>query len=161
MPVAWGFRTSHPCRTSFNSEPPATARFDSDVPGWSDSRTQRRLNSTLPAHVDGSSLTIGPLVPIPELRRDSIRFILIGMHQISGLIQSHPTIQRSNLGSRCPCMFGLLTHLRLSARHLGRCQRGRMGPPAKRLWVLKRPPRVRIPPFPHHKRRRTRSSASF
>jgi hypothetical protein len=32
--------------------------------------------------------------------------------------------------------------------HPGRCQRGRMGPPAKRLRCPKAPPRVRIPPSP-------------
>jgi hypothetical protein len=35
-----------------------------------------------------------------------------------------------------------------SGQCMGRCQRGRMGPPAKRLRGLKSPSRVRIPPFP-------------
>ena len=41
-----------------------------------------------------------------------------------------------------------------SGQHRGRCQRGRMGPPAKRLRGLKSPSRVRIPPFPPRQARR-------
>ena len=37
-----------------------------------------------------------------------------------------------------------------AATSMGRCQRGRSGPPAKRLYGLKSVPRVRIPPFPPH-----------